>query len=86
VPGAGSPRYLREIAGRFTGMLALAGPDLPETLPARRELVRRVIALDPIIDVPKGESSQIRYHSPVVQTAVDGLFGRVGSRRGPGFE
>ena len=23
-----------EIAGRFTGMLALAGPDLPETLPA----------------------------------------------------
>ena len=63
-----------EITGRFTGMLALAGPELPETQPARRELVRRVIALDPIIDQAKGESSQLRYHSPVLQTAVDGLF------------
>jgi uncharacterized membrane protein YccC len=63
-----------EIAGRFTGMLALAGPELPETQPARRELVRRVIALDPVIDEAKGESSQIRYHSPVLQRAVDGLL------------
>jgi hypothetical protein len=55
-------------------MLALAGPEMPETLPARRELVRRVIALDPVIDVAKGESAQIRYHSPVLQRAVDGLF------------
>ena len=39
-----------EITGRFTGMLALAGPELPETQPVRRELVRRVIALDPVID------------------------------------
>jgi len=31
-----------EIMGRFTGMLALAGPEMPETQPARRELVRRV--------------------------------------------
>ena len=46
-----------EITGRFTGMLALAGPDLPETQPIRRELVRRVIALDPVIDVAKGESA-----------------------------
>jgi uncharacterized membrane protein YccC len=63
-----------EITGRFTGMLALAGPELPETQPVRRELVRRVIALDPVIDVVKGESSQIQYHSPVLQMAVDGLF------------
>jgi uncharacterized membrane protein YccC len=63
-----------EIMGRFTGMLALAGPDRPETQPARRELVRRVIALDPVIDEAKGESSQLRYHSPVLQRAVDGLF------------
>src|SRR6202030_3315607 len=51
-----------EITGRFTGMLALAGPEMPETQPARRELVRRVIALDPVIDEAKGESSQLRYH------------------------
>ncbi|MGB8901367.1 MAG: FUSC family protein, partial [Methylocella sp.] len=63
-----------EITGRFTGMLALAGPEMPETQPARRALVRRVIALDPVIDEAKGESSQIRYHSPVLQRAVDGLF------------
>ena len=63
-----------EIAGRFTNMLSLAGPEMPETLPVRRELVRRVIALDPLIDTVKGESSQLRYHSPVLQKAVDGLF------------
>ena len=63
-----------EITGRFTGLLALAGPDMPETQPVRQELVRRVIALDPVIDEAKGESSQLRYHSPVLQRAVDGLF------------
>jgi uncharacterized membrane protein YccC len=63
-----------EIAGRFTNMLSLAGPAMPETQPVRRELVRRVIALDPLIDTVKGESSQLRYHSPVLQNAVDGLF------------
>jgi uncharacterized membrane protein YccC len=63
-----------EITGRFAGTLALAGPGMPDTQPARRELVRRVIALDPVIDEAIGESSQLRYHSPVLQTAVDGLF------------
>jgi uncharacterized membrane protein YccC len=63
-----------EIAGRFTGTLALAGPDLPDTQPVRRELVRRVTALDPVIDEALGESSQLRYHSPVLQRAVDGLL------------
>src|SRR5262245_27288287 len=63
-----------EITGRFINMLALAGPEMPETQPVRRELVRRVIALDPLIDMVKGESSQLRYHSPVLQKAVDGLF------------
>jgi hypothetical protein len=47
---------------------------MPETQPVRRELVRRVIALDPVIDEAMGESSQLRYHSPVLQMAVDGLF------------
>ncbi len=63
-----------EITGRFTGMLTLAGPDLPETQPVRQELVRRVVALDPVIDEALGESSQLRYHSPVLQRAVDGLL------------
>ena len=67
-----------EIAGRFTRTLALAGPELPDTQTDRREFVRRVIALDPVIDEALGESSQMRYHSPILQTAVDGLFSRAG--------
>jgi uncharacterized membrane protein YccC len=63
-----------EITGRFTSTLSLAGPELPDTQPIRRELVRRVTALDPLIDEAFGESSQLRYHSPVLQRAVDGLF------------
>ena len=63
-----------EIAERFTRTLAQAGSDLSYTQPVRRELYRRVIALDPTIDEAKGESAEIRYHSPVLQAAVDGLF------------
>ena len=63
-----------EIAGRFTGSFSLTAPELAETRPKRRELVRQVIALDPLIDEAIGESSRLRYHSPVLQAAVDGLF------------
>jgi uncharacterized membrane protein YccC len=63
-----------EITGRFTGTLVFAGGEFPDTQPARRELVRRITALDPVIDEALGESSQLRYHSPVLQMAVDGLF------------
>jgi uncharacterized membrane protein YccC len=63
-----------EIVTGFAGTIAAAGPDPPDTQSARREFVRRVIALDPVIDEAIGESSQLRYHSPVLQRAVDGLF------------
>src|SRR5262245_43844822 len=65
---------IAEIASRFSSALALAGPNLPETQPIRRELVRRTIALDPVIDQAIGESSELRVRSPVLQTAVDGLL------------
>jgi hypothetical protein len=54
--------------------LAAAGPELPDTQPIRRDFLRRVIALDPVIDETLGESPRIRCHSPVLQRAVDGLF------------
>src|ERR1700733_2211381 len=60
-----------EIMGRFIRMLDLPEPQLPDE---RREFVRRVIALDPIIDQVLGESSHMRYHSPNLQTAMYGLF------------
>jgi uncharacterized membrane protein YccC len=70
-----------EIAGRFTGTLAVTGANFDDTQRVRRELTRRVIALDPAIDEALGESSQLRYHSPVLQAAVDGLFAALSSWR-----
>jgi uncharacterized membrane protein YccC len=63
-----------EIAGRFTRTLATAGAGFEETQTMRREFLRRVIALDPVIDEAFGESAQLRYHSPVLQRALDGLL------------
>jgi uncharacterized membrane protein YccC len=63
-----------KITVRFADMLAMAGPQMPDTQPLRRELVKRTIALDPAIDEAIGESSQLRYHSPILQSAVHGLF------------
>ena len=70
-----------EITGRFAATLAVAGANFDETQKVRWELLRRVIALDPVIDEAFGESSQLRYHSPVLQTAVDGLFAALASWR-----
>ena len=70
-----------EVTGRFVATLAVAGANFDETQKVRRELVRRVIALDPVIDEAFGESSQLRYHSPVLQTAVYGLFAALASWR-----
>jgi uncharacterized membrane protein YccC len=63
-----------EIASRFAATLTQAGPALAATQPVRRELVRRAIALDPVIDEAIGESSRLRYHSPMLQSAVEGLL------------
>ena len=71
-----------EIMGRFIRMLDLAEPQLPDTKAERREFVRRVIALDPVIDQALGESSHVRYHSSKLQTAMYGLFGALDGWRG----
>jgi uncharacterized membrane protein YccC len=63
-----------EIMTWFNRSIAAAGPDMPDTRPVRREFIRRVIELAPAVDEALGESSQLRYHSPVLQSAVDGLF------------
>jgi uncharacterized membrane protein YccC len=63
-----------EITGRFTRMLGLAERQLRDTQTERREFVRRVIALDPMIEEALGEFSHVRYHSPTLQAAVHGLF------------
>ncbi len=63
-----------EIMTRFTDTLVSIGTEFEGIQAIRRELVRRVIALDPAIDEAFGELSQLRYHSSVLQNAVDGLF------------
>jgi uncharacterized membrane protein YccC len=70
-----------EISGRFTGTLATAGAEFEATQTIRRGLLGRVIALDPVIDEALGESSQLRYHSPVLQQALDGLVVALASWR-----
>ena len=62
-----------DIASRFTATLRRGNPEsLTQTM--RREFIRRVIATDPVIDEVKGESATLRYHSPVLQQAVDAMF------------
>ena len=73
-----------EIANRFASVLALVSsapsdtrsvqPELLGQQPAGRDLLRRVIALDPVIDETIGESSRLRFHSPVLQGTAAGLF------------
>jgi uncharacterized membrane protein YccC len=62
------------ISAGFARSFTLVGVEVPDTRAVRRDFLRKVIALDPLIDQTLGESSQIRYHSPVLQRAVDGLF------------
>jgi uncharacterized membrane protein YccC len=61
------------IAAGLAGAFEVAERELPDTR-ALPEFVRRVIALDPLIDQTIGESSQIRYQSGGLQQATDGLF------------
>src|SRR5215469_8415628 len=71
-----------EMTVRFTRVLVFAGQQLPDTQAERRELVRRVVALDPMIDQAVGESSHIRYHSRTLQTAIHGLYRALDGWRG----
>jgi uncharacterized membrane protein YccC len=63
-----------EITRRLVATFSLAGRELSETRPVRRELVRRLIALDPVIDQALGESSDLRLNSSILQAAAGGLI------------
>src|SRR6516165_5033861 len=71
---AGSSAITRRSSSRRIAWVSSKFANFEDTQAIRRELTRRVIALDPAIDEALGESAQLRYHSPVLQNAVDGLF------------
>jgi uncharacterized membrane protein YccC len=61
-----------EFIGGLSGMLA--APDGRETRSIRRDLIRRVIAIDPVIDEAIGETSDLRYRLGGLYAALEGLF------------
>src|SRR5882757_9376498 len=63
-----------DITRTFAATLQLVGPAQSQTRAIQRDLLRRVIALDPAIDEAQGEVADLRYHSPVLQGAMTGLF------------
>jgi uncharacterized membrane protein YccC len=65
----------------FAHCFRLASSDLLPFRALRRELLRRVIALDPMIDAAIGEASDLRYRSAVLQRAVSGLMETISAWR-----
>ena len=61
-----------ETAAGFTR--TLAGPPMASAESERRELLRRIIALESAVDQTLGESSHVRHHALTLERAVHGLL------------
>ncbi|HXW19294.1 MAG TPA: FUSC family protein, partial [Roseiarcus sp.] len=70
-----------EVLRGFFASLFVADPDGPSRRAVRRDLLRRTIALDPMIDTAIGEASDLRYRSRILQASVDGLFTTISAWR-----
>jgi uncharacterized membrane protein YccC len=70
-----------EITGRLSRTFSQPGACQADTRPVRRDLLRRVIALDPVIDEAIGETSDLRPHTLVLYAAVGGLFSALAAWR-----
>jgi uncharacterized membrane protein YccC len=70
-----------EVLAGFLNSFFLANPDQESQRAVRRDLMRRAIALDPMIDVAIGEASDLRYRSRILQASVDGLFTAISAWR-----
>ena len=74
------------IMGGFADCFLTASSDVTQFQGLRRDLLRRVIALDPTIDAAIGEASDLRYRSPVLQRAVSGLVETISAWRKAAYE
>ncbi len=70
----------------FADCFLIASSNLDEFRALRRDLLRRVIALNPTIDAATGEASDLRYRSAVLQRAVSGLLETLTAWRRAAFE
>jgi uncharacterized membrane protein YccC len=70
----------------FADCFLAASSDLTQFQGLRRDLLRRVIALDPTIDAAIGEASDLRYRSPVLQRAVRGFVETISAWRKAAYE
>src|SRR5262249_45359341 len=71
-----------EISARFSRTFLQPRSELAKTREIRRDLLLRVAGLDPVSDETIGESSELRYHSPVLHAIVSGLFSALAAWRG----
>ncbi len=65
----------------LAGAVSAAEPLELKARAARREMMRRVIALDPMIDTALGEASDLRYRSRILQAGVGGLIATISAWR-----
>jgi uncharacterized membrane protein YccC len=70
----------------FADCFRIASSDVAQFQGLRRDLLRRIIALDPMIDAAIGEASDLRYRSPVLQRAVSGLVETISAWRKAAYE
>ena len=69
----------------FADAFAAPGASLDKFRALRRELLRRVIALYPMVDAAIGEASDLRYRSAALQRAVAGLMETISAWRKVAF-
>src|ERR1700689_3087024 len=91
--GHSRPKLAAELASLSTAIMdgfadcfLTASSDVTLFQGLRRDLLRRIIALDPTIDAAIGEASDLRYRSPVLQRAVSGLVETISAWRKAAYE
>ncbi len=70
----------------FADCFLAASSNVAQFRALRHDLLRRVIALDPMIDAAVGELSDLRYRSAALQRAVSGLMETITAWRKVAFE
>jgi uncharacterized membrane protein YccC len=71
----------RDVRAGFRRTLTTAGATLVDAQTARRALITRLAAIDPLMDNALGESAALRFRRPALRAAFAGLFGALSGWR-----